>query len=310
MVLLAYEIITLEELLRRLEKYNHKELHVHHTWRPNHDIYKDKPDGIYWQKAMRDFHVNNNGWSDIGQHVTLLPDGKFVTGRSFTKTPASIKGYNTGAFAVEMIGDFDIGHDKFEGKQKASMIGLARWFNQKGKYVRFHREDKSSGKSCPGTGIDKNDFMREVKGTMALVRGDKGDAVKKLQEDLLALGYDFEGYGADGSFGGATERTVIQFQKDHGLKVDGKAGAETQGKIAELLKQKVENAEVNELKNKIAKLETDLKTANNKLLAIENTLKAVETKNAKYQEYFSLLDDIKKLKNKLGELEIDINGFA
>ena len=28
------EIITLQELLKKLDKYNHKELHVHHTWQP------------------------------------------------------------------------------------------------------------------------------------------------------------------------------------------------------------------------------------------------------------------------------------
>ena len=133
------EIITLQELLKRLDKYNHKELHIHHTWQPDHKTYNNKPDGLYWQKAMRNFHVNTNGWNDIGQHVTLLPDGRFVTGRPFNKNPASISGYNTGAFAVEMIGNFDKGNDRFEGKQKDSMIKLARYFDQKGRYIRFHR---------------------------------------------------------------------------------------------------------------------------------------------------------------------------
>ena len=98
----------------------------------------------------------------LGQHVTLLPDGKFVTGRDFGKTPASIQGYNTGAFAVEMLGNFDIGNDKFEGPQKESMIKLARYFYSKGCYIRFHREN--APKTCPGTSIDKNEFMKEVMG--------------------------------------------------------------------------------------------------------------------------------------------------
>lgn len=237
------EIITLQELLKRLDKYNHKELHVHHTWRPDHTTYFKKPDPLYWQQAMRNFHVNTNGWNDIGQHVTLLPDGRFVTGRPFNKNPASISGYNTGAFAVEMIGNFDKGNDRFEGKQKDSMIKLARYFDQKGRYIRFHRENAS--KTCPGTGIDKNEFMKEVKGEdklrygKTLRKGDKGSVVKQLQQDLIALGYSkyMQPYGADGSFGAATENAVKAFQKDNKLSVDGIAGPKTQAKIDELRKK-------------------------------------------------------------------------
>ena len=46
-----------------------------------------------------------------------------------------------------------------------------------------------------------------------LVRGDKGATVKAMQQLLMGEGYDLEGYGADSSFGGATERTVEKFQK-------------------------------------------------------------------------------------------------
>ena len=242
------EIITLQELLKRLDKYNHKELHVHHTWRPDHETYFKKPDPLYWQQAMRNFHVNTNGWNDIGQHVTLLPDGRFVTGRPFNKNPASISGYNTGAFAVEMIGNFDKGNDRFEGKQKDSMIKLARYFDQKGRYIRFHRENAS--KTCPGTGIDKNEFMKEVRGKevkgedklrygKTIRKGDKGSVVKQLQQDLIALGYGkyMQPYGADGSFGAATENAVKAFQKDNKLSVDGVADPKTQAKIDELMKK-------------------------------------------------------------------------
>jgi hypothetical protein len=256
---LADKIITLAELLKMLEKHDHRELHVHHTWQPDHNTYFNRPDPLYWQAAMRRYHKENNGWDDIGQHVTLLPDGLFVTGRPFNKTPASIKGYNTGAFAVEMVGNFDIGKDVLEGWQRESIIGLARWFDQRGKYIRFHRENSS--KTCPGSGISKEEFMREVKGDMALRKGDKGNDVKKLQQDLIKLGYNLDPYGADGSFGAKTETTVMKFQRDHGLEVDGKAGPKTQAKIAELLAAldaPKEDLRVKELQAQVAKLEAEL----------------------------------------------------
>lgn len=253
-----FEILNLEQLLKRLENYDHRELHVHHTWRPNQEIYFDRPDPLYWQEAMRRFHVDTNGWSDIGQHVTLLPDGRFVTGRDFSRNPSSIKGYNSKAFMVEMIGDFDIGKDKLEGWQRESIIGLARWFHSRNKYIRFHREN--SEKTCPGSGICKEVFMREVKG-LALKKGDKGNDVMKLQQDLMKLGYSLDPFGADGSFGGHTETVVLAFQRDHGLDVDGKAGAKTQAKIEELLKAleaPKEDPRVKELQAKVAELQEEL----------------------------------------------------
>jgi hypothetical protein len=66
-----------------------------------------------------------------------------------------------GAFAVEMLGNFDKGHDQFTGKQKEAMLMLARFFYDRGKYIRFHREH--APKTCPGTSIDKEVFINEVK---------------------------------------------------------------------------------------------------------------------------------------------------
>lgn len=61
-----------------------------------------------------------------------------------------------------------------------------------------------------------------------LSRGAKGSQVKTLQRLLLALGYKMTStdgktvYGVDGSFGGATERAVKEFQKKSNLKQTGK----------------------------------------------------------------------------------------
>ena len=52
-----------------------------------------------------------------------------------------------------------------------------------------------------------------------LRRGSRGAAVKKLQEGL--------GIGADGIFGGGTEKAVKAFQEKNGLVVDGIAGPAT-----------------------------------------------------------------------------------
>ena len=66
---------------------------------------------------------------------------------------------------------------------------------------------------------------------MALVRGSKGDSVKELQQALVNAGYDIGSSGVDGSYGPATQAAVTQYQKDHGLTVDGMAGPQTQGSL-------------------------------------------------------------------------------
>ncbi|MFT3764012.1 MAG: peptidoglycan-binding domain-containing protein [Minicystis sp.] len=65
-----------------------------------------------------------------------------------------------------------------------------------------------------------------------LIRGSVGDAVKALQENLTALGYEVD---ADGIYGAKTEAQVRSFQDAYGLDADGKAGVNTMSKIAELL---------------------------------------------------------------------------
>lgn len=68
-------------------------------------------------------------------------------------------------------------------------------------------------------------------------QGDKGKEVKELQEKLIELNFEdyMNPYGADGSYGPATKDTVLAFQEEYNLQVDGIAGPETLGKIDELI---------------------------------------------------------------------------
>jgi D-glucuronyl C5-epimerase-like protein/putative peptidoglycan binding protein len=55
--------------------------------------------------------------------------------------------------------------------------------------------------------------------------GDQGEAVRALQQTLIAL--EVGAPGADGSFAGATRDAVFAFQRAHGLTADGVVGPET-----------------------------------------------------------------------------------
>lgn len=64
-----------------------------------------------------------------------------------------------------------------------------------------------------------------------LSRGSRGEDVKKMQQALINAGYSVGSAGADGSFGPDTEKAVLRYQKNNGLKTDGIAGNNTLGKL-------------------------------------------------------------------------------
>ncbi|MTI48435.1 MAG: hypothetical protein FH761_11375 [Firmicutes bacterium] len=87
---------------------------------------------------------------------------------------------------------------------------------------------------CPDESSDSGSYYNDSdddQSKPALTRGAKGDDVAELQEKLIDEGYDLGSWGADGSYGPATERAVKQYQEDHNLTVDGMTGNEAWGSL-------------------------------------------------------------------------------
>ena len=158
------------QLISYLDQYpikrDIKEFHPHHTEVPSYEHFTGH-NHISLNKGMQRYHKYVNKWSDIGQHLTLFPDGIFVTGRDFERTPASMgPKYNPGAFMVEWLGNFDIGVDEITGIQYNTMVHLARYFKDTyNTKIRFHRE-ANKNKTCPGTAIKKATFETAIENWM------------------------------------------------------------------------------------------------------------------------------------------------
>ena len=141
------------------------EVHLHHTWRPTQADYNGHATIV----GMWRHHTVENGWSDIGQHVTVAPDGKIWLCRNFNWAPASAVGFNgnsaAGPFMIEMIGDFDHGRETLKPAQKTATLGVIKAiqekFGLKPADLRFHNE--MSSKSCPGESIGKEAFIRDIR---------------------------------------------------------------------------------------------------------------------------------------------------
>jgi len=136
----------------------------HHTWKPNYDSFNGR-NHFELQQSMKNYHTlpkekGGRGWSDIGQHLTTFPDGSIITGRSFNRTPAGIKGKNRGAIMIEHLGDFDKGKDVMTKVHAANIVLLnailCKSFGLKPSTstILYHNWF-ASWKSCPGTNFFK-----------------------------------------------------------------------------------------------------------------------------------------------------------
>jgi hypothetical protein len=139
---------------------------MHHTFAPDHARWRAIGSEACCA-GMRRHHVVERGFEDIAQHVSIAPDGLIWTGRDWNRTPASVGyGMNGGVFMFEMIGNFDIGCDVFEGAQRTATLAVIdivqRQFKLPVHALLFHREVPQTEKTCPGAGIDKGDILRAV----------------------------------------------------------------------------------------------------------------------------------------------------
>ena len=138
------------------------QLHVHHTYLPDHKQFTgNNYDALNW--GMEYYHVNTAKYSTIAQHLTLFPDGTWLLGRDFNMNPASIIGWNTGAFCIEMVGNFDSGNDLFRSPQADAIYEFCEFMVEtKRLAMKFHRDSPTAYKTCPGTGIDRATFFDKV----------------------------------------------------------------------------------------------------------------------------------------------------
>lgn len=166
---------TIEEFLAELYRFRWTrqitEVHVHHTWIPSIASWV----GERSVRAMWKFHTDpkpkGQGWSDLAQHVTIAPDGAIWSGRDWNRAPASAGGHNgtsrAGPFMYEMIGNFDKGKEKLQGAQRDSaIVTIAHVLDvhelDDAFAFKFHRQ-LGSPKTCPGTDVEYDDFLRELR---------------------------------------------------------------------------------------------------------------------------------------------------
>ena len=164
----AFKRLSLDQFTQLLVKFPFKRqinaVHMHHTWRPGRADFKGHDTIV----SMWRFHTQTMGWRDIAQHVTIDPEGFVWLGRNWNLPPASAAGHNGnekfGPFMFEMIGNFDMGHDPFDGEQRETALQvIARVqsrFDLATNTLMFH--NAMSPKSCPGSSLNHAEILDAV----------------------------------------------------------------------------------------------------------------------------------------------------
>ncbi|MFC7328664.1 N-acetylmuramoyl-L-alanine amidase [Marinactinospora rubrisoli] len=190
----------------------------------------------YW-KSTRDFHVNTNGWADIGYSFGACRHGEVFEGRGLNHYQAAqgTTAGNADWYSVTlMLG----GDEDATGDQIQAVRDLRAYLMDRGVAgtVRGHRDFVST--DCPGDklyamvqdGTFSGGSGGEVtapSGSPLLSRGSTGARVRRLQQALTKAGHSVGPSGADGDFGPATESAVRALQRRFDLTVDGVYGPQS-----------------------------------------------------------------------------------
>lgn len=119
---------------------------------------------VSWS-AIHSYHVNHNGWSDIGYHAGIEEvEGRFVClfGRPDILAGAHAKGENRSSLGFCFLGDYDLRRPSDARLRVASRRVLAPWLIRLGLGVDALRpHSQYSNKTCPGK-MFPMDRLREI----------------------------------------------------------------------------------------------------------------------------------------------------
>lgn len=97
--------------------------------------------------TIKDWHVNQNGWSDVGYHYFLRKDGTVEIGRPEDKIGSHVKGHNSNSIGICMSGKKDFTEAQFRALE-VLLIDICGRHNLEKKDILGHC-DLNGNKTCP-----------------------------------------------------------------------------------------------------------------------------------------------------------------
>ncbi len=215
-----------------------------------------KPQYDEWVRSIQDYHMDHNGWNDIGYNFLVAPDGTIFEGRGWgivgAHAGANTLGLcpmtNSNCHGVALLGDSH-NPDAFTEAARESLAWLLNEAAAKYGHQQHYGHRDVHPTDCPGgalyewqraglplgqpqppappppTPIPGNQqppppdgWDKEVIAMLPLLTfGANGQLVRNLQGLLLSHGYSVGPAGIDGAFGPSTDAAVRAFQTNHSV---------------------------------------------------------------------------------------------
>tara|TARA_R110002012_G_scaffold41035_1_gene112685 strand:+ start:134 stop:550 length:417 start_codon:yes stop_codon:yes gene_type:complete len=103
--------------------------------------------------TIKDWHVNGNGWSDIGYHYVIKIDGCLEVGRQIDKVGAHCKGHNKDSIGICYVGGADKemqAKDTMNEAQESTMRELIYSLRMvSDSHLTLHGHNEYATKLCP-----------------------------------------------------------------------------------------------------------------------------------------------------------------
>lgn len=127
---------------------------IHHTASPA----DDGGDAAARMRQMQAYHMDTNGWCDIGYHFVVSQAGAVYQGRSDERRPgAHVLNNNSGNVGICLIGNFQ--NQQVSDTQLNKAAEIVRWVGQtydipfNRTSIKGHREHSGQSTSCPGDNL-------------------------------------------------------------------------------------------------------------------------------------------------------------
>jgi len=110
-------------------------------------------------REIRDWHMNDNGWSDIGYHYVIRRNGTVENGRKPEIKGAHVRNHNSDSIGICWIGRNDIDDKQLKSLQVLVKALCFKYGLDITEDVYGHYE-LDSKKTCPN--LDMNKFRAEI----------------------------------------------------------------------------------------------------------------------------------------------------
>jgi hypothetical protein len=125
---------------------------IHHTALPE----DDGGDAAARMRQIQAYHIDSNGWCDIGYHFVISQAGQAYQGNSNEqRTGAHVLNHNTGNIGICLIGNFEV--QALSDTQMNKAAEVAGWVGRTygiafdRASIKGHREHSGNSTACPGT---------------------------------------------------------------------------------------------------------------------------------------------------------------